>query len=162
MGHFSLVKFGLPYSRAACCICFGTQWTCSSSKNLAPWVSPKPFLMRWDYQPQAFQASLNQFPETRRSLVHPRKRWTSMTRLWWRHFRRTMMGNGRKPALLSSTLSCVLSRNTSSLTIKCNLFLTEPNSTEVVNFAWSNTVTSIADLIRNGSHEICMTVYQSI
>ncbi len=32
----------------------------------------------------------------------------------------------------------------------------------MVNFTWSTTVTSIADLIKNGTLDICLTVFKSI
>ncbi len=31
-----------------------------------------------------------------------------------------------------------------------------------MNFAWSTTVASVSDLIKNGTHDICMTVYKAI
>jgi len=45
---------------------------------------------------------------------------------------------------------------------KVTILIYKRFSNEVVSFIWTNTVMNMADLIKNGSQEICITVFKAI
>lgn len=38
----------------------------------------------------------------------------------------------------------------------------DQKSNEVLNYTWTNTVANIAELIKNGSHEVCLSAYKAV